>query len=76
MAGLAQGREGSSVFDLFLDAATPPELDHAVYGAYLRGLREAGWSGDERLVRLGGGTPGRPAWPGPPGGRDPTGPGV
>lgn len=42
-----------SVFDLFLDAATLPELDHAVYGAYLRGLREAGWSGDERLVRLG-----------------------
>ncbi|MER5324169.1 phosphotransferase family protein [Streptosporangium roseum] len=42
-----------SVFDLFLDAAALPELDHAVYGAYLRGLREAGWSGDERLVRLG-----------------------
>ncbi|MEU8356789.1 hypothetical protein AB0C27_12325 [Nonomuraea sp. NPDC048882] len=41
-----------SVFDLFLPAALLPELDAAVYGAYLRGLRESGWRGDERLVRL------------------------
>ncbi|MEV4086802.1 phosphotransferase, partial [Nonomuraea fuscirosea] len=41
-----------SVFDLFLPAAVLPELDAAVYGAYLRGLRESGWRGDERLVRL------------------------
>ncbi|WP_220447088.1 aminoglycoside phosphotransferase family protein [Nonomuraea deserti] len=41
-----------SVFDLFLPAARLPELDAAVYGAYLRGLRESGWRGDERLVRL------------------------
>ncbi|MGN9841952.1 hypothetical protein ACTMTI_27875 [Nonomuraea sp. H19] len=41
-----------SVFDLFLPAARLPELDAAVYGGYVRGLREAGWRGDERLVRL------------------------
>ncbi|PZG08806.1 aminoglycoside phosphotransferase [Nonomuraea aridisoli] len=41
-----------SVFDLFLPAARLPELDAAVYGGYVRGLREAGLRGDERLVRL------------------------
>ncbi|WP_220449139.1 aminoglycoside phosphotransferase family protein [Nonomuraea mesophila] len=41
-----------SVFDLFLPAALLPELDAAVYGAYLRGLRESGRRCDERLVRL------------------------
>ncbi|GAA3466028.1 hypothetical protein GCM10018965_005800 [Nonomuraea roseola] len=41
-----------SVFDLFVPAAELPALDRAVFGAYVRGLREAGWSGDERLVRL------------------------
>lgn len=40
-----------SVFDLFLPAARLPELDRAVYGGYVEGLREAGWRGDERLVR-------------------------
>jgi hypothetical protein len=28
-------------------------LDRAVFGGYLDGLRAAGWSGDERIVRLG-----------------------
>ncbi|MFI7642158.1 hypothetical protein [Nonomuraea sp. NPDC049400] len=41
-----------SVFDLFLPADLLPGLDAAVYGAYVRGLRESGWRGDERLVRL------------------------
>ncbi|MEV4360431.1 hypothetical protein [Nonomuraea sp. NPDC049625] len=41
-----------SVFDLFLPAALLPALDAAVHGAYVRGLRDSGWRGDERLVRL------------------------
>jgi Phosphotransferase enzyme family len=41
------------VFDLFLPAERLPELDERAYGAYLQGLREGGWEGDERLVRLG-----------------------
>jgi hypothetical protein len=41
-----------SIFDLFLPAALLPALDAAVYAAYVRGLRESGWDGDERLVRL------------------------
>lgn len=40
-------------FDLFLPAARLPELASAVYEAYVDGLRESGWRGDERLVRLG-----------------------
>ena len=42
-----------SVFDLFVPAEALPELDEAVFGGYVSGLREAGWQGDERLVRLG-----------------------
>lgn len=30
-----------------------PELDRVVFPAYVQGLRDAGWQGDERLVRLG-----------------------
>jgi hypothetical protein len=41
-----------SVFDLFLPAARLPELDELAYGSYVAGVRAAGWSGDERLVRL------------------------
>ncbi len=40
-------------FDLFLPAARLPELASTVYEAYVNGLREGGWRGDERLVRLG-----------------------
>lgn len=40
-------------FDLFLPASRLPELASAVYEAYVEGLREGGWRGDERLVRLG-----------------------
>jgi hypothetical protein len=42
-----------SVFDLFLPAARLPEYAAAAYDAYVHGLRESGWRGDERLVRLG-----------------------
>lgn len=42
-----------SVFDLFVPADALPELDEAVFGGYVSGLRGAGWEGDERLVRLG-----------------------
>jgi hypothetical protein len=42
-----------SVFDLLLPHDLLDELDARLTSAYLEGLREAGWSGDERLVRLG-----------------------
>ena len=42
-----------AVFDLFVPARDLPELDRVVYAGYLAGLREAGWDGDARLVRLG-----------------------
>lgn len=42
-----------SVFDLFVLADALPELDEAVFRGYVSGLREAGWEGDVRLVRLG-----------------------
>lgn len=41
-----------SVFDLFLPAARLPEYAAGAYEAYLHGLRESGWKGDENLVRL------------------------
>jgi hypothetical protein len=31
----------------------PEEVDEAIFGGYLDGLRAAGWQGDARLVRLG-----------------------
>ncbi|MFG2028910.1 aminoglycoside phosphotransferase [Streptomyces sp. NPDC048825] len=42
-----------TIFDGFLPAARLPELATAVYEGYVRGLRDSGWQGDERLVRLG-----------------------
>jgi hypothetical protein len=42
-----------SVFDLFVAARDLPDLDREVFTGYVSGLREAGWEGDERLVRLG-----------------------
>jgi hypothetical protein len=42
-----------SVFDLRPPSALLPELDGVVFERHLSGLREAGWKGDERLVRLG-----------------------
>ncbi|MER7476121.1 aminoglycoside phosphotransferase [Streptomyces sp. NPDC126510] len=41
------------VLDVFVPAADLPGLAKAAYDAYLHGLRESGWRGDERLVRLG-----------------------
>lgn len=42
-----------AVFDHFVPAARLPELEGAVFEAYLDGLRSAGWSGDPQLVQLG-----------------------
>ncbi|MEU3933398.1 aminoglycoside phosphotransferase [Streptomyces sp. NPDC029044] len=42
-----------AVFDLFVPAAELPGLAKEAYDAYVHGLRESGWRGDERLVRLG-----------------------
>jgi hypothetical protein len=41
------------VFDLLLPHGMLDELDAELTAAYLRGLRDAGWRGDDRLVRLG-----------------------
>jgi hypothetical protein len=41
-----------SVWDLLHPAAILPALDGAVTAGYLDGLRDVGWRGDERLVRL------------------------
>jgi hypothetical protein len=42
-----------SVFDLLFPHELLDELDARLTSGYVRGLRDAGWSGDERLVRLG-----------------------
>ena len=42
-----------SVFDLFVPARKLAVLEREVFGGYLTGLRQAGWDGDERVVRLG-----------------------
>ncbi|AMW13650.1 aminoglycoside phosphotransferase [Streptomyces qaidamensis] len=42
-----------SVLDLFVPAAELPGLAKAAYDAYVQGLRQSGWRGDEQLVRLG-----------------------
>jgi hypothetical protein len=42
-----------AVFDLFWPAGRLAELDDACFAAYLFGLHETGWHGDERDVRLG-----------------------
>jgi len=41
------------VFDLFWPAERIGELDEVMFTAYLDGLRQAGWEGDHREVRLG-----------------------
>ncbi|MDH6213564.1 aminoglycoside phosphotransferase [Streptomyces pseudovenezuelae] len=41
-----------SVFDLFVPVARLPEYAAEAYQAYLHGLRQSGWRGDEALVRL------------------------
>ena len=54
----AVGEDAAALFAgvLAFIEVTPAELralDDAVFTAYLGGLRDAGWHGDERLVRLG-----------------------
>jgi hypothetical protein len=42
-----------SLFFFAVDGASPAELDAVCFAGYVAGLREAGWDGDARLVRLG-----------------------
>jgi hypothetical protein len=42
-----------AVNDLHVPGALLPELDRAAFHGYVVGLRDAGWEGDEREVRLG-----------------------
>lgn len=42
-----------AAFDHFVSADTLPALHNAVLAAYTDGLRDAGWTGDARLVELG-----------------------
>lgn len=44
---------GTSLSYFALDPANANELEAAVLEGYLAGLRDAGWTGDERLARLG-----------------------
>jgi hypothetical protein len=41
-----------SVFDLRHPAGILGDLDRAVFAGYVAGLHDAGWSGDERVIRL------------------------
>jgi hypothetical protein len=43
----------ASLFFFETVGIAPRELDAACFAGYMAGLREAGWAGDERLVRLG-----------------------
>ena len=43
----------ASLFFFETVGIAPRDLDAACFASYLEGLREAGWTGDERLVRLG-----------------------
>jgi hypothetical protein len=43
----------ASLFFFETVGLTPRELEAACFAGYVTGLREAGWVGDERLVRLG-----------------------
>ena len=57
-AGIGAGGEDpgnlipDSVFDMRHPASSLPEMDRTVTAAYLAGLQDAGWEGDERIVRL------------------------
>jgi hypothetical protein len=43
----------ASLFFFETGGTTPRDLDAACFASYMAGLREAGWAGDERVVRLG-----------------------
>ncbi len=59
-AFLGRGAVGAEIVSLVwvtlvfweVDAAKAQELDEIVFHGYLRGLRDAGWQGEERKVRL------------------------
>ena len=42
-----------AALDHFVAAAELPQLEQVVFDGYLRGLQEAGWDGDPRMVQLG-----------------------
>jgi Phosphotransferase enzyme family len=42
-----------AAFDHFITSAQLPEMNEAVFGAYVAGLQEADWQGDTEVVRLG-----------------------
>ncbi len=42
-----------SLYQPDLSLSMAGDLDQAVFSGYMEGLRDAGWNGDERLVRLG-----------------------
>lgn len=42
-----------SLLFMYVDAAELPAFERAVFDGYLAGLRAAGWSGEERVVRFG-----------------------
>ena len=44
---------GASLAFAELDGESTREAERAVYEAYVAGLRDVGWEGDERLVRVG-----------------------
>ncbi len=56
-AGWLGADVGNYVSDAALDLLRPteelPALDRAVFRGYCEGLRDVGWTGDERAVRLG-----------------------
>jgi hypothetical protein len=47
------GLVATSMYFFEIDPADAEALEATVFDAYLSGLREAGWSGDSRLARLG-----------------------
>jgi hypothetical protein len=51
-ADLAPLVGGSLLFDE-VDLSTADELERDVFDSYLRGLRDAGWKGEQHLVRVG-----------------------
>jgi hypothetical protein len=43
---------GASFGLMGVEACTPAALDSAIFGSYLQGLYDAGWDGDQRVVRF------------------------
>jgi hypothetical protein len=47
------GMVGPTLWHFLVEPAAASELEGAVFGAYLAGLRDGGWTGDEKLLRFG-----------------------